>query len=295
MSDPQHEPFDQLAAFYAMGALTEDEQTAFEPHLEICRGCVREVTSLFPVTHGLLHTSPPLDPPAGLRVRVLGQVTGTAAGPRDTRPRQLAPIDTPFSALDEPETPSLHVNSPRRSPGVLFWLTATLLIAAGGAGGWYAAELDRQNRELRAAVDVATTLAERAEMELGAARAGAADREAVLAIVTGPDVQQVDLDGQPLAPHASARALWNDTADMVFVTAGLPALPAGDIYQLWFMLPDAPVSAALVEPDADGHATVIFRVPGTVTLPATMAITVEPSGGMPAPSGDIYLLGQPTE
>ena len=295
MSDPQHEPFDQQAALYALGALNEDEQTAFETHLEVYRECVNEVKSLLPVTHGLVHATPLLDPPAALRARVLGHVTGTAAAPRETRPSQLAPIDTPFNALDESETPTLHVDSPRRGPGVLFWLTATLLIASAGAGGWYAAALDRQNQELRAAVDAATILAERAQMELGAARTVAAEHEAVFTIVTGPDVQQLDLTGQPLAPRASARALWNDTADMVFVAAGLPALPAGDIYQLWFMLPDAPVSAALVEPDADGHATVILQVPGTVTLPVTMVITVEPSGGVPAPTGDLYLLGQPTE
>ncbi len=38
--------------------------------------------------------------------------------------------------------------------------------------------------------------------------------------------------------------------------------------------------------------TALFDVPHTVPLPVTMALTVEPFGGMPAPTGDIYLLGQ---
>ena len=294
MSDPQHEPFDRQGAMYAMGALSEDERTAFETHLEVCLECVNEVKSLLPVTHGLVHGASPLEAPAALRARVLGHATGTAPAPRETR-EERDQIDTPFSALDEPEIPTLGVDSPRRGPGVFFWLAATLLVAAAGAGGWYVAELDRQIQGLRADLEAAARLTERAELEVQAAAAAATEREAVLAIVTGPNVQQLDLAGQPLAPRASARALWNDAADMVFLATGLPALPAGDIYQLWFVLPDAPVSAALVEPDAGGSATLILQVPGTVVLPATMAITIEPAGGVSSPTGDLYLLGQPTD
>ena len=285
MSDPQHQSFDGLAALYAAGALGEDERTAFEAHLEVCLECVNEVKLLLPVTHGLVHGAPPLEAPAALRARVLGQVTGTAPAPRDIS----------FTAFDEPDLSTPFVTPPRRRPGALFWLAATLLIAAAGGGGWYAADLDRQMQGLRAALDDATRLAEIAVAEVEAARTAAAAREAVLSIVTGPGVQQLDLAGQPLAPRASARVLWNDAADMVFIATGLPSLPVGDVYQLWFVLPDAPVSAALIEPDQDGRTTVMLEVPETVTLPAVLAMTVEPSGGVPAPSGALYLLGQPAE
>ncbi len=292
MSDLQHAPFDGLAALYAMGALSPDDRTAFETHLEVCVDCVGEVKSLLPVTHGLVHGAPPLDAPAPLRARVLGRITGTAPAPRDTS-EPAPPLDALFSP-DEPDTPPLDVKPRRRGPGVLFWLAASLVIAAAGGVGWRVAELDRQVQDLRAALDASTSLAERAETQMEAARTATAEREAVLAIVTGSDVQQLELSGQPLAPRASARALWNDAAEMVFIATGLPALPAGDIYQLWFVLPDAPVNAALIEPDPDGDATVRLAVPDTVTLPAVMAMTVEPAGGVPAPTGDLYLLGQPT-
>ena len=291
MSDPQHTPFDQLSALYAVGALSEDDRTVFEAHLEVCLECVREVKSLLPVARGLVYGVPPLEAPAALRTRVLGQVTGTAPAPRDT---QAASLDTVFSAVDEPDMPPIVIK-PTRGPGALFWLAATLLIAAAGLGGWYMTEVDREIEGLRAAVDTATRRAERAQTAVEASRAAAAEREAVLAIVTGSDVQQLELAGQPLAPRASARALWNEAADMVFIATGLPSLPSGDIYQLWFVLPDAPVSAALVEPDLGGEATVLLDVPDNVTLPAVMAMTVEPAGGVPAPTGEIYLLWQPTE
>ena len=290
MNKLEHAPFDELAGLYALGALSKEDRTAFETHLEVCLECVREVNSLLPVTHTLIHSAPPLDAPPSLRARVLGHITGTAPAPRDIA---SAPVDALFTALDESDTPTLFVKPPRRELGALFWIAATLLIAAAGVGGWRVAELDREVGELRTALNATTRLTERAETQLEAARAADAEREAVLAIATGPDVQQLALEGQPLAPRASARALWNNMADMVFIATGLPSLPAGDVYQLWFVLPNAPMSAALVEPDADGGATVILEVPDTVTLPVVMAMTVEPAGGVPAPTGNLYLLGQP--
>ena len=295
MSDPLHAPFDELAAPYAVGALSEDDRTAFETHLEVCLECVREVKSLLPVTHALVHTTPPLDAPAPLRARALGQVTVTAPAPRETRQPAPSPLDALFSARNAPDTPTPFVTPRRRGPGSLFWLAGILLIAAAVGGGWRVADLEGQVQDLRAALNAATRLGERAGAQMEAARAAAAEREAVLAIVTGPDVQHLDLAGQPLAPRASARALWNQAADMVFIATGLPALPAGDIYQLWFILPDAQLSAALLEPNQDGEATVMLAVPNRVTLPAVMAMTVEPAGGVPAPTGSLYLLGQPTE
>ena len=280
-----HAPFDGLATLYAVGALGEDDRTAFETHLETCLECVAEVKSLLPVTHALVHGAPPLDAPAPLRARVLGRITGTAP----------APLDALFSGLDEPDSPMRSVPRQRRGPGVLFWLAAMLLVATAGGGGWYVAELDGRIQGLRAALNAAIGLTQRAETQLEAARAATAEREAVLAIVTGSDVQQLELAGQPLAPRASARVLWNNAAEMVFIANGLPSLPAGDVYQLWFVLPDAQVSAALVEPDEEGHSTVMLELPDTVTTPAVMAMTVEAAGGVPAPTGALYLLGQPTE
>ena len=291
MSGPQHAPFDQLSALYAVGALSENDRIDFEAHLEICLECVREVKSLLPVARGLVHGAPPLDAPAALRTRVLAQVTGAAPAPLDTR---RAPLDSVFAAVAAPPAPPIVIRR-KRGPGALFWMAATLLVAAAGLGGWYVTVVDRQVEGLRAAVGTATRLVERAQTAAVAAGAAAAEREAVLAIVTGSGVQRLDLAGQPLAPRASARALWNDAADMVFIATGLPSLPAGDIYQLWFVLPDAPVSAALVEPDLGGEATVMLEVPDYVTLPAVMAMTVEPAGGVPVPTGELYLLGEPTE
>jgi len=52
-----------------------------------------------------------------------------------------------------------------------------------------------------------------------------------------------------------------------------------------------PVSAGLLAPDASGHATLFFEMPADLPPPAVLAVTVEPAGGVPAPTGDKVLVG----
>ena len=78
MGEPRHDtpPTRELAALYALGALSARERTAFDSHLEVHRESVREVLSLLPATRGLAWTVPPHEPPTGLRERVMVTVTG---------------------------------------------------------------------------------------------------------------------------------------------------------------------------------------------------------------------------
>jgi anti-sigma-K factor RskA len=108
-----------------------------------------------------------------------------------------------------------------------------------------------------------------------------------------PDMNRVDLAGQPVAPGATGRAFWSRSRGVVFAATQLPALPAGKTYQLWFVPANAaPVSAGLITPDPTGSATVHFATPPTTPdRIAALAVTLEPAGGMPAPTGEKYLVG----
>jgi hypothetical protein len=291
VSESQHEQFDGWPALYAVGALSPAEREGFETHLEVCPECVDEVRELLVVTHGLAHTVPALDAPSALRTRVLQTITGTLPALSRSGADGGVALASPVNE-DAPSGDS-HAEPPRGGPGALFWVTASLVVVAAGGGGWYVAGLDRQITGLETELAAATHNAERLRLDAAATSTAAAERDAVLAIVAGTGAQQLTLVGQPLAPRATARAVWTDAAEMVFLASGLPPLPDGDVYQLWFVLPEAPVSAALLDPDPDGGATAIVAIPEAVPLPAVMAITVEAAGGAAAPTGDVYLLGQP--
>ena len=77
----------------------------------------------------------------------------------------------------------------------------------------------------------------------------------------------------------------------MFTATRLPDLPRGRTYQVWVLTDGAPVSAGLMEPDAEGRVTAVFDTSVALPQPTGMAVSVEPSGGVPAPTGDIILVG----
>jgi anti-sigma-K factor RskA len=78
---------------------------------------------------------------------------------------------------------------------------------------------------------------------------------------------------------------------MVFTASNLPALPPGRTYQLWVVTAQAPLSAGLLAPDAQGGVSETFSTPPDIPQPVAIAVTIEPAGGVPAPTGDKYLVG----
>jgi anti-sigma-K factor RskA len=102
----------------------------------------------------------------------------------------------------------------------------------------------------------------------------------------------VDLAGQPAAPRAAAQAYWSRSHGMVFTASNLPALPSGRVYQLWVLTAQPlPISAGLLKPDAGGSVNVLFNTPPDIPTPVALAVTIEPDGGVAAPTGDKYLVG----
>lgn len=289
MNDHAHTPFEGFPSLYALGALSEEERTAFEGHLEVCLECVNEVKSLLPVAQRLLHLSAPLEPSAALRGQVLKSSTGTEP---PLHGGQQAPVNVGEERTATGADRSTRSSSVRRGGRAGFWSAAILLIGIAAAGGWYAAGLMQRIGRLEGELARRAEQHDILEVEIALARATVAEREQALAVVTTPGVQQLALAGQPLAPRASARAVWAETA-LVFLASELPVLPTGDVYQLWFVTPGDPVSGGFLTPDAEGSLRAMVNIPDSVTMPTAMAITLEPAGGVRAPTGEVYLLGQP--
>jgi anti-sigma-K factor RskA len=118
-----------------------------------------------------------------------------------------------------------------------------------------------------------------------------ADAQRAAAVLTAPDVARVDLAGQPAAPGASARAFWSRSRGLVLTGSAVPALPAGRVYQLWAVGPQAPTSVGLLRPDTDGGVHRVYDTPPDLPKPVAFAVTIEPDGGVPAPTGEKYLVG----
>ncbi len=145
---------------------------------------------------------------------------------------------------------------------------------------------------LQADLQVSEARLAAAEVEGRASRIRLARAQSETAILSAADLRRVDLAGQKGAPQAAARAFWSRAQGLVLTTTRLPELPAGRTYQLWVLTDGAPVSAGVFRPDPSGGTSVVFDTPVSLPAPAGMAVSIEPDGGVPAPTGDIVLVGK---
>jgi anti-sigma-K factor RskA len=87
--------------------------------------------------------------------------------------------------------------------------------------------------------------------------------------------------------------LWHETAGGLLIAQGLPPAPEGKAYELWAIAgKNAPVPAGVFTVDATGAGSLRvppIRMEGTVD---TFAVTLEPAGGVAAPTGAMCLAGK---
>jgi anti-sigma-K factor RskA len=190
--------------------------------------------------------------------------------------------------------PSQTSMSSRQGAGhVIRWLplAATLVMAVGL--GAYAVNLQARVADLEARLEQAVLQAAAAERVVADARRVSGELQSAMGVLAAPDLVRIDLMGQAAAPDASARALWSRARGMVFTASNLPALPSGRVYQVWVVTAQAPISAGLLTPDPGGAGMTFFNTPPDIPPPAAVAVTIEPAGGVPAPTGAMYLVGKP--
>jgi anti-sigma-K factor RskA len=254
-----HDVLREQVALYAVGALDGPERAAVESHLRQCDACTADLASFRQVGGALAQAVPQHDPPLLARARVLAAATG--------RPERM-----------------------RALPALVPWLAAAAMLVVTAVLGLYVAQLRERVRSLERQLGEAILRVNEGERRVNVMLRASADLERRFDVMSAPDVRRIELAGQPAAPSASARVFWSRSRGLVFTGSNLPKLPAGRIYQLWFVTTDAPVSAGLLNTDDSGRPIVLGTSPD-IPNPIALAVTLEPEGGVPAPTGDKYLVG----
>jgi anti-sigma-K factor RskA len=264
--NPRHSDLKDDASAYALGSLDPADRATFEAHLAECDECAAEVRSLRRVTAALAGTVPQPMPPPEVRRRVLDSLAARPSverGPRDVVRMQRSWLP----------------------------LAAALILAVGA--GVYAARLQTRVADLETRLQQALVQASAADRAVADARRVSTELQVSMGVLAAPDLVRIDLAGQPAAPQARGRALWSRARGMVFTASALPPLPAGRVYQVWVVTQPGPVSAGLLMPDVAGGGLTFFETPPDIPPPTAVAVTIEPAGGLPAPTGAFYLIGSP--
>ena len=150
------------------------------------------------------------------------------------------------------------------------------------------ARLRRQREELRSRT---ADLAERVD----AARSEIARRDLRARVMESEDVRMLFLGGHGPQPGARGKVFWSEKAQRGILVAGsLEALPADRQYQLWVFVDGKPVDAGVFDADPSGRAFFESKDLTAIRSAENFAVTVEPRGGVPQPTGPIVLLGTPS-
>jgi anti-sigma-K factor RskA len=234
-----------LASEYAVGRLTHDETQQFEAHLATCHDCRKEVADMRDIA---VHLSEAVasEPPPSLRRTVLEQISHTAQQGRPASADGTGTTDT------SNVIPMQRSTWRSRAAGLL---AAAAVVAAVAMGGW---AIHSRND----------------------AHQATAQTQQLTQLLAAKDVKTVSGDfgngggGTVVVSASQHRAL--------LVAQGLPALPAGKVYEAW-TITDSPVPAGTF---GAGSSPAVFDLPSAAVTAQQVAVTVEPSGGSQKPSTD---------
>lgn len=230
---------------------------------------------------------PQVAPPPGLRAKVLAAAVREPIEPAGAP----AAVPAPPAPVPFPSRPTPAAVPVAASTSWWPWLVAaaSMAIAVGTSLGWISArgEVARLQSTIAALrARAAEFLNVRAEFDRERS-----DRERVIAILSAGDVHSASLGSVAPAGAARGHVYVSASRGLFFAAESLPPLPAGRTYQLWTIVAGQPVSHGIFEPQGDGRAQVLAQAPpGAVQA---IAVTIEPDGGVPAPTGDKVLLGLP--
>jgi anti-sigma-K factor RskA len=260
MSHPEQETPQDLAAAYALGALSAEEARRFEAFLAGSPEAQREVAEYREVAALLALAGPEAAPSPDLRQRVLTRMHGPLVH----------------------DIPPARTSGPVRRPGPAWGALAAGLVAAVGLGFGYV--------QFRDAQDLRRQLS-RVMQQMGEVSTLLADREATLDALFEPGVQLFQLSASG-DPDPGIQLFWDQRRHRAIVHGfNLKQVPQGRAYQLWFIKDGSPVPSVTFKPEPTGHVRVEkIPVPPDGNVSAA-AVTVEPEAGSSQPTTPILMVG----
>ena len=288
------EEYQEKAALYALGALSQHEARAFERHLaEGCSSCEAELIQFEEVTGALSFDAPAVPPPAYLREVLIDRIDNEARTSGEAK--RAAQLRQPGTAkVSERQAVPSERAAPKRSFGtvILPWAAAASLAIAAGALLFALSRTGRDVETLRVQLEDAKRRVTMLAGDLVRARSKGEELVQINDVLTAPQHREIALAGQPPAPSSSGKVYWDVLKNRWVVSVDLPPPPKGKIYQLWFVTnKNETISAGLISPDEGGHGFMFTNVPGNIAPIAAAAITLEPEGGSPSPTMPIYTKG----
>jgi hypothetical protein len=288
---------DELKALLPLAALERvepDEIVSLREHLAGCQECDAELREF---EHAAAMLALAVEAPTSeervtrkLEARLAAPTAATAPSAPAPRPDRKPARDVEPARREKRLVPRLAI-------------AAALLLALYGAGltvRWLSLQraYDARGDQLVYLQNRFTTLeheAQQAEQKMDALSKVLSERIRLEHVLDAPDLQVTRLAPLPPAPGAHALvAVSKASGDAVLRASGLQAPPPGKTYELWWITKQkGPVPAGTFSAAAGNEVIAKVDPPPAGAHVVATAVTLEPAGGVPKPTGAMYLKGAP--
>ncbi|MFJ6113156.1 anti-sigma factor [Agrococcus sediminis] len=276
MSDDRRS-VDDLAAAYALDALTPEERARFEA--EASPEARAEAAAL--ADTATLLGGDQAAPPPSLRASVLDAIAREPQLPAtDGAPRAAAPAAPLAARSDATGTDASGSGLGASAPAA----------APAGDAGRRLGPAERRARARWQPMRVLGAVAASAALLVGGIAIGTQlgddpRQEALGAVVSASDAQRSEVE---LADGTVATVIWSaEQGQSAILFEGLGAAPEGRTYQAWYIDAAGPHDAGVFDSEGDSTAIVLE---GELSAGAVVGVTVEPAGGSEAPTTDPILV-----
>ncbi|MDE0545910.1 anti-sigma factor [Microbacterium sp. C7(2022)] len=262
--------FVQLAAGYALGALSPEDREAFEAARALHPEWEHHVRADLDTAAELADAVPQVAPPPHVRADLLALIAQTPQDEGsgvDAAPALATESDEPVTTDEGTTAEDEEPRAPMHDPAPT---TATI-------------QTIERRRWTRGLFGLAASLLLLVALGLGAASIGEliGPSPAVVAlneIEAAPDAEQETVD---VTGGGTATLHWsNSLGRAVLVSDGLPAIAEDQSFELWYIRGDeAPIAAGTFESDPDAATTAL--VDGRMQAGDVIAVTIEEAGGSP--------------
>jgi hypothetical protein len=238
---------------YALGAVDGEDAYKLEGHVADCLECWAELNKSRRTASLLALSVPIRRAPDKLRRRIMNEAqAGDAA---EDRPSLLQ-----------------RLWHPNRRPALAgLGMAAMLVLVFGSALQVQMSDLRGDRNQLAQELDVAST-----EID---------QQRQILAVLSAPDSERVPMDQASLRSSAESVYSWSRQSDAAFILCdGFPALPPGQVYQVWFAFRNGAESVATFVPKADGGCQIPMDLSRVNSRPEGIGISIEPEGGSIEPT-----------
>ncbi len=287
-----HEQFQELLPLYVVGGLDPAEQRDFERYVAAHHArCEKELAEFEAVAADIALSAPPAEPSAEVLDRLMAQIE---------TPSHVKPLPArfvwwqwiPWAATAALACLLVGAQNELRIRNQLFESTrarnaeqASEITQLHGR----VENLQIENRQLH------DTL-ERQELQVVSLRKQVEAQESSLALLMEPTIRVAQLGDPGGKTKAAGKAYWDNgkRTGLIVVSEIAPVVKGkGQCIELWTICGNgAPQPAGIGYTDESGRGVVKIRVPQQFACADKFAVSIEPDGGKPSPTGPVVLLGQ---